>query len=55
MEQFRDAMAAAGNRCDLRVFPGVHGFFNHGRDENRPYQATLEAVEQFLADVELLP
>jgi dienelactone hydrolase len=45
MEQFRDAMLTAGNRCELQVFPGGHGFFNHGRDENRPYHATLKAVE----------
>jgi acetyl esterase/lipase len=49
MEQFRDAMVAAGNQCELRVYPGEHGFANYGRDDNRPYQATLQALEQFLA------
>lgn len=55
MEQFRDAMVAAGNRCDLQIYQGGHGFFNHGRDENRPYHATLQAVEQFLASLSFIP
>lgn len=54
MEQFRDAMVAAGNRCELQVYPGGHGFFNYGRDDNRPYQATLAAAEQFLASLGML-
>ena len=54
MEQFRDAMVAVGNRCELQVYPGEHGFANYGRDDKRPYHATLQAVEQFLASLGLL-
>ena len=54
MEQFHAAMVPAGNRCELQVYPGEHGFFNYGRDDNRPYQATLRVVEQFLASLDLL-
>jgi dienelactone hydrolase len=39
---------------ELQVYPGEHGFFNYGRDDNRPYQATLRVVEQFLASLDLL-
>lgn len=54
MERFRDAMVAAGNRCELKVYPGEHGFANYDRDEHRPYQATLADIEQFLASLHML-
>lgn len=54
MEQFRDGMVAAGNTCDLQVFPGEHGFANYGKDDNRPYWETLEAVEKFLESLGIL-
>jgi acetyl esterase/lipase len=54
MEQFRDAVVAAGNRCELRVYPGEHGFANYGRDDNRPYHTALEAVDEFLRSVNIL-
>lgn len=49
MEQFRDAMVATGNECELKVYPGEHGFANYDRDDHRPYRATLADVEHFLA------
>ncbi len=54
MEQFRDAMVAAGNQCELSVYPGEHGFANYDRDDHRPYYATLGDVEHFLAKLGLL-
>ncbi|HSH79080.1 MAG TPA: alpha/beta hydrolase fold domain-containing protein [Herpetosiphonaceae bacterium] len=54
MEQFRAAMVAAGNQCELNVYPGEHGFANYDRDDHRPYYATLGDVEHFLAKLGLL-
>lgn len=54
MQQFRDAVIAAGNRCELQVSPGEHGFANYGRDDNGPYQTTLHAVGQFLKSLRML-
>ncbi len=48
MEQFRDAMIAAGNHCELHVSSGEHGFANYERDDHRPYHATLANVDHFL-------
>jgi len=32
------------------IFAGQpHGFFNHGRDGNRPYFETVTAMDRFLA------
>jgi hypothetical protein len=34
------------------IFEGKgHGFFNYGRDENRPYYETVLATDKFLASL----
>ena len=49
---FRAAMEKAGNRCEVMIFEGKgHGFFNHGRDKNRPYYETVLATDKFLASL----
>ena len=48
-EGFQTAMKDAGVTCELMIFPGKpHGFFNYGRDGNRPYQETVAAMDKFL-------
>ena len=49
---FDERMHEHGNRSDLVTFEGYgHGFFNYGRDQNRPFVATLQAVDDFLVDL----
>ena len=50
--RFEEAMAAAGNRCDLRLYDGQgHGFFNF-RDGNNPmFTETLRETDRFLASL----
>lgn len=51
-EAFQSAMRAAGNHAKLLVFEGKsHGFFNYGRDGNRPYYETVVAMDKFLASL----
>jgi len=48
-ERFRNEMIAAGVACQLHLYEGQpHGFFNHGRDNNRWYDQTITASDQFL-------
>jgi len=43
---------AAGNRCELRVYQGQkHGFFNHGRNGNKPFVQTVRAADEFLTSL----
>jgi acetyl esterase len=50
MEKFRDAMRAAGVRCDLHVYPGQgHGFFN--AKNARHYYLTVREADKFLASL----
>ncbi len=47
---FKAATEKAGIRCELLLFDGKpHGFFNHGRFENKPYCETVIAADKFLA------
>jgi len=47
-EKFAEAMTAAGNECRLVGFDDMpHGFFNHGRYENRPYLKTIMEMDAF--------
>lgn len=47
---FQAAMKKAGVACEVMIFEGQpHGFFNHGRDGNRPYFETVTAMDRFLA------
>ena len=51
-EDFKAAMQKAGVPCDLMIFEGKgHGFFNHGRDANKPYYETVLAMDKFLASL----
>ncbi len=48
--QFQAKMQQAGVACEVMIFPGKpHGFFNHGRNENRDYLKTVIAMDRFLA------
>lgn len=54
-EAFTRLMRAAGNRCELRGYPGQpHGFFNHGRAGGK-YAETLAAADDFLVSLGWLP
>ena len=49
---FEAAMEKAGCRCEVMIFEGKpHGFFNYGRDGNRPYYETVAAADKFLASL----
>ena len=49
---FQAAMRKAGVRCELLIFEGKpHGFFNYGREGNRPYYETVTAADRFLASL----
>jgi acetyl esterase/lipase len=48
------AMQAAGNQCDLIAYPGEHGFFNFGREENRLFCQTVQAIDAFLVGLGIL-
>jgi acetyl esterase/lipase len=51
MEAFRDKQKALGTRSVLKVYEGPgHGFFNHGRDGNKWFLATMTEAHGFLAD-----
>lgn len=50
-DRFTRLMCAAGNRCRVVSFQGErHGFFNHGRKDNRPFRETMAAATTFLAE-----
>lgn len=49
---FQAAMEKAGNRCELDAYEGLpHGFFNAGRNDNKPFLATLEKADRFLGSL----
>lgn len=49
---FAEASTKAGNRCELLTWEGLkHGFFNYGRDDNKPFEETIQAADQFLASL----
>lgn len=49
---FQAAMKKAGVACEVMIFEGQpHGFFNHGRDGNRPYIKTVTAMDRFLSSL----
>jgi len=55
-ERFQQKMQEAGVKSELRLYEGQpHGFFNHGRDENRWYNATIEETDKFLTSLGWLP
>ena len=49
---FGELMEKAKNRCEVMVFEGEpHDFYNFGRNQNRPYEDTVEAMDRFLASL----
>ncbi|MEM7331542.1 MAG: alpha/beta hydrolase [Chloroflexota bacterium] len=51
MLHFAQKMKQASNRCELIGFDKQgHGFFNLGRDKNRPFYESLLVTDQFLTD-----
>jgi acetyl esterase/lipase len=52
---FEAAMKKAGIQCEVLLFEGrPHGFFNYGRDGNKPYYETVAATDKFLASLRWL-
>ena len=48
-EIFARKMKTAGVRCDLKGYEGEqHGFFNHGRNENKMFRQTMADLDEFL-------
>ncbi len=48
-EVFYKKMKQSGNRCELVAYKGAgHGFFNHGRNNNKYYADTLARLDAFL-------
>lgn len=51
-EKFKQQMEQAGVRSELMIFEGKpHGFFNYGKDDNKPYNTTVVAMDKFLASL----
>ncbi len=59
VQLFQKAMTRAGNRCELKSYPGQpHGFFNPGRGKGEPraeatrnYYNTLREMDEFLDSI----
>ena len=52
LDQFQTKMTLAGNRCEVKIYPGAgHGFFNYGREDNQYFQPTMWQFEEFLKSV----
>jgi len=48
-EIFTQRLTKAGSNCELVGFENkTHGFFNFGRGDNSDYQATIQAMDNFL-------
>lgn len=51
-ETFQRSMEKAGVDCEVKIFEGMpHGFFNHGKYDNRPYYETVLAMDKFLGSL----
>jgi len=49
---FEKNMKADGVKCEVMIFEGMtHGFFNHGKHENKPYNETVLACDKFLNEL----
>lgn len=54
-EQFKRRMFEVGAKSELILFEGQgHGFFNHGRSENRFYNETVAHMDRFLMSLGFL-
>lgn len=52
LDSFKQKMKQVGIRCETMVFQGKpHGFFNYGKDGNRPYYETVVATDKFLSSL----
>ena len=48
-EQFNESLTKVGVKSELVIYKGQgHGFFNHGRSENKFYKSTVVACDRFL-------
>ncbi len=55
VERFKEQLLLTNNVCELVAFEGQgHAFFNYGREENHPFEATLKAMDEFLTKLNLL-
>lgn len=51
-ETYRQRSVEAGNDCKIVTYEDQgHGFFNHGRNDNRFYDLTLAETDKFLVDL----
>jgi acetyl esterase/lipase len=51
-EKFQKAMQEADVKCEVMIFEGKpHGFFNFGRNDNKPYYETVIAMDKFFASL----
>lgn len=51
-ENFQKKMQDEGVTSELRVYEGQgHGFFNHGKDNNRWYNETVKEMDKFLTSL----
>ncbi len=47
---FQAKQKAVGQKSEVLIFEGMpHGFFNHGKYDNKPYYETVVAMDRFLA------
>lgn len=52
LDTFKANMEAAGVRCEARVYEGQsHGFFNHGKGDNKYYEETVKEMDAFLVSL----
>jgi acetyl esterase len=51
-EVYRDVSVQAGNQCHIVTYPDMpHGFFNHGKYENKYYDLTIAETDKFLTSL----
>lgn len=49
---FRQKMKEVGVKSEVHIFEGMpHGFFNYGRNGNKPYFETVTAMDRFLSSL----
>jgi acetyl esterase/lipase len=52
VHDFKANLEKVGVSCEVMIFEGQpHGFFNHGKSENKYYNATVVATDKFLASL----
>ena len=52
VRDFADAMAKNGVRCEAKIYPGAgHGFFNKRAGDDRFFNETLAAADEFLVSL----